>query len=168
MEDLHIKWPHRWITKKAKPGESKIHGTGMFATEDIAKDEMVAVYGGIIVPKSEVEEFRIIVGGMRGIQIDKDFFICATEKAGGLFNHSCNNNLGYSGQITIVAIKDIKAGEELVHDYALSEASFKPYECTCKSPNCRKTITQDDWKSKELQNKWGNYFTPYLKSRFNE
>ena len=118
------------------------------------------------VQESEVEEFREIVGGMRGIQIDENFFICATEKAGGLFNHSCDNNLGYSGQITIVAVKDIKAGEELVHDYALSEAAFKPYECSCKSENCRKTITQDDWKNKDLQEKWGNYFTPFLKSQF--
>ena len=167
-EDLHDIWPHRWITSKASPQKSPIDGLGMFATEPIAKGEVVAVYGGIIVPKINIEEYREKLGAIRGIQIDEGFFICPTEKKGGLFNHSCEPNLGYKNTIIIVAMKDIELGDELVFDYGMSESNFKPYTCTCGSQNCRNTITPNDWEDKELQNKHGKYFATYLKNRIND
>ena len=166
MEDLHEIWPHRWITPKAENKESQIHGTGTFTKEPIAKDETVAVYGGIIVPSQDIEKYREKIGGIRGIQISDDFYICPTEKKGGLFNHSCEPNLGYNGQILIVAIKDIAADEELVFDYSFSESSFKPFTCTCKNPSCRKTIKETDWQNPEFQKKYGKYFTKNLRDKF--
>jgi len=162
MEDLHEIWPHRWITSKAKPQKSPIHGTGMFTTESIKKDEIIAVYGGIIVPRADIKEYRKKLGAIRGIQISEDFFICPTEPKGGLFNHSCEPNLGYTNTIIIVAMEDIKKGKELVFDYGMSETNFESYTCKCDSENCRKTITQNDWKNKDLQKKFGKYFSSYL------
>jgi len=132
MEDLHEIWPHRWISPKVENKESHIHGIGTFAKEPIVKDEVVAVYGGIVVPLQDIEKYREKMGGIRGVQISDDFFICPTEKEGGLFNHSCEANLGYDGQVLVVAIKDIVAGEELVFDYSFSESSFVSFTCTCK------------------------------------
>ena len=139
----------------------------MFAIEPISKDEVVAVYGGIIVPKKDIEIYREKIGAIRGIQISEDFFICPTEQKRGLFNHSCKPNLGYTNTIIIVAIEDIPIGKELVLDYGMSETNFKPYTCNCGSQNCRKTIKPDDWKSKEIQKKYKKYFSPYLKSKLN-
>lgn len=166
MEDLHDIWPHRWITPKTKPKKSPIDGLGMFATEPIAKGDIVAVFGGIIVPKADIEKYREKIGAIRGIQISEDFFICPTEKKEGLFNHSCQPNLGYTNTIIIVAIEDIPIGKELLFDYGMSETNFKPYTCNCGSKNCRKTIKPDDWKNKELQEKYGEYFASYLKAKF--
>jgi len=166
MEDLHKIWPHRWITPKAKSQKSSIHDIGMFATEPIIKDEVVAIYGGIIVPKSDIFKYREKIGGIRGIQIDENFFICPTEPGGGLFNHSCSPNLGYASTIIIVAMRDILEGEELVFDYGMSESNFEPFTDNCGSQNCRKTVKPDDWKNKDLQKKYGEYFAPYLKTRF--
>jgi len=165
MEDLHNIWPHRWITPKAENKKSSIHGIGTFAKEPIAKDETVAVYGGIIVPIKEIEKYREKIGGIRGIQLSEEFFICPTEKEGGLFNHSCQPNLGYNGQILIVAIKNINKGEELVFDYSFSESSFKSFTCTCGTPACRKTIKETDWQDPEFQKKYSGYFTQNLKDR---
>jgi len=165
MEDLHELWPHRWITSKAKPQKSPIDGLGMFATEPIAKGEVIAVYGGIIVPKKDIGLHREKLGAIRGLQISEDFFICATEKKGGLFNHSCEPNLGYTNTIVIVALKDISKGEELVFDYGMSESNFEPYNCTCESKNCRKIIKPTDWENPELQKKYKEYFATYLKNR---
>jgi len=99
--------------------------------------------------------------------VNKIVGLLEKELEGGLFNHSCEPNLGYKNTIIIVAMKDIKLGEELVFDYGMSESNFKPYTCNCGSQNCRKTITQDDWKDKELQNKHGEFFATYLKNRIN-
>lgn len=166
MEDLHELWPHRWKTKKTAVNKSPIHGLGTFSTESILKGEVIAVYGGIIVPKSDIKKYRKKIGGIRGIQIHDDFFICPTEPAGGTFNHSCEPNLGYTNTIVIVAIKDIAKGKELVFDYGMSESNFEPYNCTCGSKNCRKIIKPTDWESQELQKKYGEYFATYLKNRF--
>jgi len=166
MEDLHDIWPHRWITPKAKPQKSPIDGLGMFAVKPIAKGEVVAVYGGIIVPKKDIELHRKKLGAIRGAQIDEDFFICATEVKGGLFNHSCEPNLGYKNTIIIVAMEDVPIGKELVFDYGMSETNFEPYACTCGSQSCRKIIRPTDWKNPELQKKYGEYFATYLRKRF--
>jgi len=167
-KDLHDIWPHRWITKKSKPGESSIHEIGMFATEPIAKGEVIAVYGGIIVPIEDIEDYRDKIGGIRGIQIDEGFFICPTEPGGGRFNHSCEPNLGYKNTIIIVAMKNIQIGEELVFDYGMSESNFKPFICNCGSQNCRKEVKPNDWEDKGLQDKHGEYFATYLKNRINK
>ena len=58
MEDLHDSWPHRWITSKAKPQKSPIDAVGTFATESISKGEVIAIFGGIIVPKKDIEKHR--------------------------------------------------------------------------------------------------------------
>jgi len=168
MEDLHKIWPHRWINPNLEVKKSPIHEFGTFATEPISKGEVIAVYGGIIVPKSDIEEYRQKIGGIYGIQIDGDFFICPTESGGGRFNHSCDANYGCGTSISLIAIKDIKPGEEVVFEYAFTESNFEPFKCKCGSPNCRKIIKPDDWQNPELQRKLGEYFSPYLKKKFSE
>lgn len=55
-------------------------------------------------------------------------------------NHSCNANTAYDG-LNLIALHDIKAGEELTLDYAdLLDDTILPFECSCGSVNCRKII----------------------------
>jgi len=137
MKDLHNIWGHRWITPKAEPRQSTIEGTGMFATKPIKQDEVVAMYGGIIVPKSDIEKYRQITGAIRGIQVEDDFYICPTEPAGGLFNHSCSPTLGYGNQITIVAIRDVDTDKA-------NGVNISPHYCKANSSADTKyqTLTQ--------------------------
>ena len=141
---------------------------GVVAVENISKGEIVAVLGGVIVPLSEINRYREKLGH-RGIQIDDNFFICPTSieerKETGIFNHSCEPNMGYKNPITFIAIRYIKAGEELTFEYAFSESYFEPFKCKCGSINCRKIIKPNDWKIKEIQDKYGEYFSPYLKKK---
>jgi len=168
MEDLHKLWPHRWITPKAKCFDSKIDRWGVVAVEDIEKGESVGILGGIIVPSKEMDEYWRKIGHV-GIQIDNDFFIVLSTreelKETGVFNHSCEPNCGFDGSIKLVAIKDIKKGEELTFDYAFCETLIRKFECKCGSMNCRKIIKPADWKIKELQGKYFDYFSPYLKEK---
>jgi SET domain-containing protein len=48
-------------------------GVGVIAKEKIAKGEVVIVYGGLIVPKSEIMEYNNTVSQL-GIQVNEDFF----------------------------------------------------------------------------------------------
>lgn len=168
-EDLHKKWPHRWITPKAKCKDSNIEGIGIFAIDDISKGETIAIVGGIIVPTSEIKEYWKRVGDF-GAQLGDDFFIVPSEKEElertGVFNHSCNPNCGLGGDIRIIAIKEIKKGEEIVMDYAMYHSLLESFKCNCGSKKCRKIITKEDWKNPELQKEYGEYFAPYLKEKF--
>ncbi len=169
MEDLHKRWPHRWLNSKAVARTSKIQGTGVFAKEKIFKGEPVGVLGGVIVHKSQIAEYRTLMTQV-GIQIDDDFFIVPTTRDElekyGVFNHSCNPNIGFSNSITFIAMRDIEPTEELVFDYAFCETFYKGFNCHCGVTTCRKKIHSDDWKIKEIQNKYGDFFSPYLKRKF--
>ncbi len=169
MEDLHKKWPHRWITPKAEYRKSRIHGRGLFAKKDIPKGEIVGIIAGIVIPIFDIDEYREKVGDF-GVQISDDFWVGTSTKeeieVGGAVNHSCNPNVGFKGEIVLVAMKNINEGEEFTTDYALYHNTLEPFECNCGSPNCRNIIKPDDWKDIELQENYGEYFVQYLKEKF--
>src|SRR5919198_1066901 len=60
---------------KTEVRESKIHGRGLFAIADIAKDEIVAVKGGHIVDRKTLRQKITPRLGSVEIQIDDDLFI---------------------------------------------------------------------------------------------
>ncbi|PYL32540.1 MAG: hypothetical protein DMF35_08075 [Verrucomicrobia bacterium] len=77
-------------------------------------------------------------------------------------NHSCDPNLGLRGEITFVAMCEIRAGEELTHDWAMTDDDDYSVECNCGANSCRKVLTGKDWQKPELQRKYAGYFSAYL------
>src|ERR1700682_5797378 len=147
--------------------QSPIHGHGLFATDKIDKNEVVAVKGGHIVSRAELREKITPQLGPVEIQIDDDLFIApvtSEEREGSMLysNHSCDANLGMHGEITFVAMRDIRAGEELTHDWVTTDDDDYSVECNCGASNCRKTLTGKDWQRPELQKKYAGYFSAYL------
>src|SRR5205807_7569100 len=101
------------------------------------------------------------------IQIDDNLFIApATEEERELSmlysNHSCDPNLGVRGEITFVTMREIRADEELTHDWATTDDDDYSVECNCGAPNCRKILTGKDWQRHELQKRYAGYFSAYL------
>ena len=156
-----------YLSPKTEVRESKIHGRGLFATADIAKDEIVAVKGGHIVDGKTLREKITPVFGPVEIQIDDDLFIApVTQKERELSmlysNHSCDPNLGVIGEVTFVARCDIRAGEELTHDWAMTDDDDYSVECNCRAPDCRKMLTGQDWRRPDLQKRYAGHFSAYL------
>ena len=146
--------------------ESRIQGRGLFAVEAFRRDEIVAVKGGHIFDRSTLREVEPVLGAAE-IQIGEDLFIgplTQDEREGSMIfsNHSCEPNIGVRGQIVFVAMRDIEAGEELTHDWATTDDDTYRLECRCGAPSCRKTITGQDWRRKDLQDKYGRYMSCYL------
>jgi uncharacterized protein len=159
--------PLSYVSPKAEVQESKIHRHGLFAIADIAKDEIVAVKGGHIVDGKSLHEKIAPRLGPVEIQIHDDLFITpVTEQKRELsmlyLNHSCNPNLGMRGEITFVAMRDIRAGEELTHDWAMTDDDDYSIECNCGAPDCRKTSSGKDWQCLDLQKRYAGYFSPHL------
>jgi SET domain-containing protein len=158
--------PLSFLSPKTAVRESAIHGRGLFAAETIAKGEVVAVKGGHIISRTTLLEIQPLVGTAE-IQIEDDLFIgpiTADEREGSMLfsNHSCEPNMGVRGQITFVAMRDITAGEELTHDWAMTDDDESTTNCRCGAPGCRLTITGKDWQKPALQERYRGYFSAYL------
>ena len=80
-------------------------------------------------------------------------------------NHSCDPNLGVQGQIVFVAMRDVQPGEELTHDWAMTDCDDSALACNCGAAGCRKTISGLDWMRKDLQEKYRGYFSWYLERK---
>ena len=158
--------PLSYLSAKTAVRPSPIHGRGLFATADIAKDEIVATKGGHIVTREQLREITPQLGPVE-IQIDDDLFIAPVtddEREGSMLysNHSCDANLGIRGEITFVAMRDIRAGEELTHDWATTDDDNYSMKCECGGLNCRGTLTGKDWQRPKLQKRYAGYFSAYL------
>jgi SET domain-containing protein len=158
------------LSPKVEVRNESINGKGIFAKEDITKGEIVFIKGGHILTKDQIFSSGICDSYF---PISDEYYLGSTnkeeEESIKLYqNHSCNPNVGLHGEITFVAMRDIKKDEELTVDYAFIDNENYSFECTCGSPDCRGTITGFDWKIKELQDKYYDYFAQYLKDKIDK
>lgn len=142
-------------------------GHGVFAQSLIKKGEVIALFGGYMIPLSQFERLSSNLQEYC-YQIHEDFlFGPVSEKDVSLsehFNHSCNPNVGFKDAITLIAMRDIEPNEEIVMDYATCMSSdILDLDCACKAEDCRGKVTGDDWKIPALQQKYASYFQPYIK-----
>jgi uncharacterized protein len=144
----------------------------MFAREMIRKNEIVSIVGGFAMAGVEFEAFQASHSRYNAIQIDENLHLVEqveiTESLEGSMNHSCDSNIWMADEVTLVARRDIAAGKELTVDYALftvQENWMLETSCHCGSPCCRQTITGNDWKRKDIQERYFNHFSPFINRR---
>jgi uncharacterized protein len=155
---------------KTEVRDSPIDEKGLFARVQLQKDEIVVIRSGHIISEKELKQNKDLIGDA-DLQIADDFYLAPlTEEEYGnvmsFINHSCDPNVGIMGDCIFVAMRDINAGEELCLDYAMFDNNETSFICNCKNSSCRKKITGKDWRIKELQKKYGEYFSAYLKVKF--
>ena len=156
-----------YLSPKTEVRESEIHGRGLFTTADIAKGEVLAIKGGHIVDRETLRREITPKLGPVEIQIGDDLFIAPVtdgerELSMLYSNHSCDANVGMRGEITFVAMRNIGAGEELTHDWCVTDDDDYSVKCNCRSSNCRGTLTGKDWQRSDLQKRYAGYFSSYL------
>lgn len=159
-----------WITPKARKGAgSAIEGRGLHAVEPLGAGEIVAVKGGHIMtteavhalpeplPNSEVQ----IADGLHLVARTRDEY----EAVMLFLNHSCEPNVGFGGNIVLVTLRDVAAGEELTTDYALFDDYDGQMACACGTASCRGTVDGRDWRRPDLQRRYRGSFSWYLQRR---
>ena len=161
-----------YMSTKIEKKKCKI-GFGLFAKEKIKKGEIVIDFStgpGKYMSTKESDDTFFNKGVDYGLQIDDDLFFVPNNakeiESADFLNHSCNPTLGIKGNMQMVALRDIEKGEEITFDYATAETSKYSMKCHCGSKDCRKIITGDDWKIKDLQKKYKNFFSDYIKREF--
>jgi SET domain-containing protein len=159
---------HSYLNPKCESDSSGDKGgCGVFAHELISKGELICLWGGRIMAETELDrEMRNFT--QRVLQIDEGLFLYTPEplEPADCLNHSCDPNTGFFGQIGLVAMRDIEAGEELNFDYAMCDGTpYDEFECYCGTGACRGRVTGDDWKIPALWEKYDGFFSPYLARR---
>jgi SET domain-containing protein len=111
---------------------------GVFANRDIAPGEVILRIDGPLIDFAETK--RRGPRECMAIQIGNDRYI-DTQPPGVLVNHSCNPNAGIRGNKYLIALREIRKGEEIRYDYSttMEEHSFT-MQCLCGAPACRRTI----------------------------
>lgn len=139
---------------------------GIFCLESIPKDEIIALWGGRILAADEIDP-EMPNFTQQVLQIEDEFFLMAPEmEPSDCFNHSCEPNAGMTGQIGLIAMRDIAVGEEVCFDYAMCDGSkYDEFDCSCGMPKCRGHISGEDWRRPELWHVYAGYFSPYLQRR---
>ena len=158
------------MNPKLEVRESPLGGSGVFAREEITAGDLLAIFGGCVMPASDEV-------GDWAIQVDEELIIGnppgGADIAGdpiNFLNHSCEPNAGIKGQIILVAMKTINGGVEVTFDYGMvlhSSNGCPPYrmECRCGSPHCRGVITDEDWRLLDLQRRYDGWFSWYLQEK---
>jgi SET domain-containing protein len=170
IEDYTIDGPNSHLPPKLEVRKDQtIEGRGIFARQPIKKGELVALWGGDVVDRAQFEKLGEHQK-RQSAQVEEGLYLVSSKPGPGDFvNHSCDPNAGMDGQIAIVAMRDIKPGEEVTIDYAMVDGDPRDtFECLCSSPNCRELVTGNDWMLPDLQKRYAGYFSPYLERRIKQ
>ena len=121
--------------------KSSIQGEGRFILNDVYKNELIAVIGGVLVNASADPQITLPISpGFYLNQVSMDHRVTV--------NHSCSANLVLRGFNKLVAKRDLKANEELTLDYGtvfIGKGKAIIENCYCGSVQCRKTIRTSDY-----------------------
>ncbi len=134
--------------------KSKIHGLGIRIGEDVKKGDFIFYVKGKMkfkVNKSKADALANPdwIGVAANQWIDP-------EKPYKFLNHSCDPSAGIRGRITLVALKDLKQGDEITIDYSTIEGDPQwEMKCLCGSKKCRKIV-------RSIQSLPGDRFKAYL------
>ncbi len=148
-------------------GDPAKGGHGITAASAIARGELICVWGGRVV---DSDGLAALTDREREhtLQVEEGLYLTslAPDEPPSYFNHSCDPNAGFDGQIALVAMRDIAAGEEVTFDYAMCDSSpYDEFACRCGSSHCRGRVTGSDWRNPDLWDRYHGYFSPYLQRR---
>jgi D-alanine-D-alanine ligase len=141
---------HKQKQKKYEMKGNSIAGYGIYATRDIAANELIF--------KGEEIEQRIVtrryVENNWNVKEKEIFRKYAYPLSNEVFllwdydpsgwapqNHSCSPNTEYKG-LNVIATRSISKGEELTLDYSsFLDENMEPFHCQCGASQCRGLIT---------------------------
>src|SRR3954469_13297458 len=127
---------------------SDVHAAGVFTTTPIKRRTKVVQYTGPIITKEQGDEVYKNRDNTYLFAIGKGTDVIDGHGIAAFINHSCDPNCEtdeIKGKIWIVAIRDIRPGEELTYDYNLFDGEENdPAHCHCKAKHCRGSLYSEN------------------------
>lgn len=142
--------PKDWEYVQVK--RSRLHGRGLFAARDLPKGTYVMEYRGERIEKKAADKLtnkQWEKGRVYTFELSKRFDLDGSIRSNiaRLANFSCDPNCESlnedSRKVWIVAVRDIKEGEEITYDYNFPLVEPPPV-CHCGAATCRGYIVGSD------------------------
>lgn len=137
--------------------KTRKYGTSIFAARNFRKGEIVFVVSGPIVKKPSIYTVPIDFG----LYIDP-------LPPGKLLNHSCEPSCGVRHRTEVVAMRNVKRGDEITIDYAMivpkygSKLLKQDITCHCGSKSCRGEFGSYEKLPLKLKMKYKGFISDYL------
>lgn len=145
-----------------------MHGKGLFASQDIKKGEIVFIIKGKKIKFLIDSKEKAKKAGLNWVGISKNEWRDPSKHC-VYFNHSCDANTAIRGHVTVVALKNIKKGEEVTFDYSTTESDiFWRFKCNCGVKDCRGIVESIQFLSPKTFNKYMPYIPNYFRKVYNE
>lgn len=147
--------------------KSNTHGKGIFTEQNIKKGQTVFMITGKVV-NWEVKDEESSLYGPNWVGMSKNKWI-DPEGLANFLNHSCEPNCGIKGSRMVVALKDIKKGDEITIDYSITEMDqLWHMKCDCGSKKCRKIIKSIQHLPKRIIKKYEPFVPTYFMRVYNK
>lgn len=144
---------------------SNIAGLGLMAGENVKKGELIRYIKGDIKFKINKSK-KDALSHPNWIGVAENQWI-DPEKPYKFLNHSCNPTAGVKGTVALVALRDLKEGEEITIDYSTIEGDVRwEMPCNCGEKNCRKTIRSIAYLSRSVFEKYLPYIPRYFQKLY--
>jgi SET domain-containing protein len=135
-----------WLNPKIEVRPSPIEGQGLFAKEPIPKGEQLTRNGEddyVVITDEEFWAFTKTAASYDAVALGKGKHrvsrVSRQQDPSNFGNHSCDPNADTNAE-GLVAIRDIKADEEITCDYALHSSQSWSMVCNCGAKHCRKIV----------------------------
>ena len=129
------------MIKDVQIGDAGKKGQGVFALKNFKKGTFVfRSLRGKIVHKKDSPKLTMD-DRMHLNEIDYNTWEIM-RSPGRFMNHSCDPNTIQKG-LSYIAIKNIKAGEEVTGEYRINAFDKNRWRCYCGSKNCKKWLRSD-------------------------
>ncbi|MCA9352989.1 SET domain-containing protein [Patescibacteria group bacterium] len=138
-------------------------GIGIYTNTDISKGEFIGGFYGDIYTSSKASSLPEGIRD-RALPFAKNKWRMSEGVVNNI-NHSCEPNCGVKDLFDIVAMRNIKAGEELTIDYAMAEDSdweIPSGECLCGSDKCRGKVGTYSQLSETKKQEYKGFISEWL------
>jgi len=154
--------------KNVEVKDTGTKGKGIFALKDIQKGKEILYFTGKVVEVEDESKYpKFVRDHWHPIDEKGNKRIYLLPEFPSMYmNHSCEPNAGVKENIHLVAIKDIKKGDEINIDYSTLFLEGWKMECQCDSDKCRGVISTFDTLNPKDQERLKDYVSRYVKKKF--
>lgn len=155
-------------TELVERHEGAIDGLGLFATQDISQDQLLAIKGGRLITEQTLLANLNVINGSHH-QVTPSLYLAGLtpEEVDATligYNHSCDPNAYVDGNISLRSLRPIAEGEEVTVDYGtIFSGDTQTFECKCGSGSCRHVVQPSvDSVDPEIVARYGNKRADFL------
>lgn len=145
-------------------------GCGIFCISPVKQGDTLIVWTGRIVSTADALYIMNTDDKHYILQVGDGFYqlpLGTQREPADWTNHSCAPTAGFgkNSPICLSAMCDMEVGDEVVFDYGMCETDerlWEPMQCECGASTCRGMITANDYKRRELWDRYDGYWSPHV------